>query len=205
MIKGLASLLAIAACAWAGSAAAATNLALSTGDGIHYSGSGALPSITTGRTYQAIFYYEGLIPTLATFMLGGVEYTHSWDPINGNEKPYDGHDHPRFAACNAGNGCLKEVSPGVAVGTLYFDPDYSFPCGPSTPIGTLCSRFTNWSTQGPETMFDFQGYTDGSGVAPKVSYSFAAIPEPSTWAMMIVGFGAVGTMVRASRRRRAFA
>jgi hypothetical protein len=31
----------------------------------------------------------------------------------------------------------------------------------------------------------------------------AAVPEPATWAMMIVGFGAVGSMVRTSRRRTA--
>lgn len=29
----------------------------------------------------------------------------------------------------------------------------------------------------------------------------SAVPEPATWAMMIVGFGAVGSMVRTSRRR----
>lgn len=29
----------------------------------------------------------------------------------------------------------------------------------------------------------------------------SAVPEPATWAMMIVGFGAVGAMVRVSRRR----
>ncbi len=32
----------------------------------------------------------------------------------------------------------------------------------------------------------------------------AAVPEPATWAMMIIGFGAVGSMVRTSRRRSAF-
>ena len=31
-----------------------------------------------------------------------------------------------------------------------------------------------------------------------------AVPEPATWAMMIIGFGAVGSMVRTSRRRNAF-
>ena len=36
-------------------------------------------------------------------------------------------------------------------------------------------------------------------------YSLAAgVPEPSTWAMMIIGFGGVGTMVRSNRRRNAF-
>ncbi|MBT9474077.1 MAG: PEPxxWA-CTERM sorting domain-containing protein [Phenylobacterium sp.] len=30
----------------------------------------------------------------------------------------------------------------------------------------------------------------------------SAVPEPATWAMMIVGFGAAGSMVRSARRRR---
>lgn len=33
----------------------------------------------------------------------------------------------------------------------------------------------------------------------------SAVPEPGTWAMMIIGFGAVGSMVRSSRRRQAYA
>ena len=32
----------------------------------------------------------------------------------------------------------------------------------------------------------------------------SAVPEPATWAMMIIGFGAAGSMVRSSRRRNAF-
>ena len=32
----------------------------------------------------------------------------------------------------------------------------------------------------------------------------SAVPEPATWAMMIIGFGAVGSMVRTSRRRNGF-
>jgi choice-of-anchor C domain-containing protein len=33
----------------------------------------------------------------------------------------------------------------------------------------------------------------------------AAVPEPATWAMMILGFGVVGATVRGSRRRQAIA
>ena len=33
----------------------------------------------------------------------------------------------------------------------------------------------------------------------------AAVPEPATWAMMIIGFGAVGAIMRTPRRRNAFA
>ena len=32
-------------------------------------------------------------------------------------------------------------------------------------------------------------------------FSLSAVPEPATWAMMIIGFGAAGSMVRRSRRR----
>ena len=39
-----------------------------------------------------------------------------------------------------------------------------------------------------------------SGVQSIASIS-SAVPEPATWAMMIIGFGAVGSMVRASRRQ----
>ena len=34
-------------------------------------------------------------------------------------------------------------------------------------------------------------------------YSFAAVPEPQTWALMIVGLGGVGAGLRRSRRRQA--
>jgi len=42
---------------------------------------------------------------------------------------------------------------------------------------------------------------DDTGAAITVA---SAVPEPATWAMMIIGFGAVGSMVRASRRRNVF-
>jgi hypothetical protein len=37
-----------------------------------------------------------------------------------------------------------------------------------------------------------------------LSAAVSAVPEPATWAMMIIGFGAVGSMVRTSRRRNTF-
>lgn len=46
-------------------------------------------------------------------------------------------------------------------------------------------------------------YLDGfGGVVPPPS---SAVPEPATWAMMIIGFGAVGSMARSARRRVAYA
>lgn len=44
------------------------------------------------------------------------------------------------------------------------------------------------------------------GGSDAVLYSTgAAVPEPATWAMMIIGFGAVGTMARSTRRRSSLA
>lgn len=37
-----------------------------------------------------------------------------------------------------------------------------------------------------------------------VGQVLSAVPEPATWAIMIIGLGAVGSMVRTSRGRNAF-
>lgn len=39
-------------------------------------------------------------------------------------------------------------------------------------------------------------------VFPVASGELAAVPEPATWAMMIVGFGFAGTFARSRRRAR---
>ncbi len=55
----------------------------------------------------------------------------------------------------------------------------------------------------------YRGLDEGSYEGAKITATFkllgAAVPEPTTWAMMIVGFFGVGTMVRSSRRRMALA
>ena len=48
-------------------------------------------------------------------------------------------------------------------------------------------------------------FDNKADIIANVSMVTSAIPEPSTWAMMIVGFGGVGAMVRSSRRRMALA
>jgi hypothetical protein len=67
------------------------------------------------------------------------------------------------------------------------------------------------STPGGNNAFEFRGI-DGQGQLIKkfefggsfatlrVNSTDSAIPEPGTWALMILGFGAAGTMLRARRR-----
>ena len=35
--------------------------------------------------------------------------------------------------------------------------------------------------------------------------TISAVPEPATWAMMIIGFASAGSMVRSARRKQALA
>ncbi len=50
------------------------------------------------------------------------------------------------------------------------------------------------------------GEVDGTGgylaVLPVLSGEIGAVPEPASWAMMIIGFGGIGTTLRIGRRRR---
>jgi hypothetical protein len=48
----------------------------------------------------------------------------------------------------------------------------------------------------------YTAYADNV-TANGTTYNFEAVPEPATWAMMIMGFGAAGSVVR--RRRQALA
>jgi choice-of-anchor C domain-containing protein len=63
--------------------------------------------------------------------------------------------------------------------------------------------FTAFDTQST-LVFNSQTHTPYGPALDNVSIS-SAVPEPATWAMMIMGFGGVGGMVRASRRKQALA
>jgi hypothetical protein len=58
-----------------------------------------------------------------------------------------------------------------------------------------------------KTCYDYTTYAQSNtaDIQARISMVTSAVPEPSTWAMMIVGFGAAGAMVRSSRRRGALA
>jgi hypothetical protein len=95
----------------------------------------------------------------------------------------------------------------VGTNISFVDSTGSFPPDSTTPINFIAdSTFTVTQYSGPRGIpapyfyiaaLDHLTITDDSGT--KTLY---AVPEPTTWAMMLLGFGAIGATARQSRRFR---
>ena len=76
--------------------------------------------------------------------------------------------------------------------------------GVSIDPATNMSGFSlsNISFTGDSIIVNWQGlsFTDTTVVSLNVVFGAAAVPEPGTWAMMLLGFGAVGVALRRGRK-----
>jgi len=81
----------------------------------------------------------------------------------------------------------------------YYLPRSMGPCGPAISVGAFC---------GDAARVDINSLAFGiNGGSGPVDYkltvtSFTAVPEPATWAMMIVGFGMLGARLRLKQAQR---
>ena len=71
---------------------------------------------------------------------------------------------------------------------------------PSTNLGGF--SLANISFTGDSIAVNWQGldFTRDTVVSLNVTFGDAAVPEPSTWAMMLLGFGAAGIAMRRGRK-----
>ena len=124
----------------------------------------------------------------------------------------------RFLAALASEALLGQVFLDSSLGSFDSRPyltrgcDDVLQCRVITPYALTSGGFTGSFADNLGT-FDSVGTTiNGSSFAtsqnPTVTFAVftpsltAAVPEPSTWAMMLVGFGFVGCGIRAAKRRQ---
>lgn len=124
--------------------------------------------------------------------ISGVDYTVSFD-LSGNP---DGGTETRTAIVSI-DGSLPSVqtyvvSPANSRETMNWQTfSYSFTAFAS--VSRLVFASADFSPFGP-ALDNVSVVADGGGIG-------AAVPEPATWAMLVIGFGMVGVSVRSRRPR----
>lgn len=150
--------------------------------GTYWVASNGSRSIDLNGSYQA-----GQVSQTVSGLTAGHSYTVSFD-LAGNP-----------------DGAPLTKSLDVIIGGVL--KNYTFPLGGATHanLGWVGHSFNFTATSSSE-LLSFGPNGDAGGafgpVLDNVSVS-AAVPEPSTWAMMLIGFGGLAMMAR--RRRRALA
>lgn len=86
--------------------------------------------------------------------------------------------------CNGGSNGIEVGNPGT--GTIFLNYNGS---GTSLTLDNFAVRYQSLGLDG-----------EGSGTGTVITTS--PVPEPATWALMILGFGLVGGVMRSSRRQQ---
>lgn len=139
--------------------------------------------------------------------LAPAQSTISWSDANVGTSPFSATID--FSNTLAGNYfvSLTTASPNVMFDSLAI---YRLVMG--TPTGAPVLQYMGGSTDdihkvpgsfgAGDYRLTFSGTTTGGGGEAGTLSFFAAVPEPATWAMMLVGFAGIGMAMR--RRRRPF-
>jgi hypothetical protein len=102
------------------------------------------------------------------------------------------------------NGSANTISPiikfrepvgSLNIGTSYSPNEYKTNSNPVTFSGFQTKITIVGATAGAPRNFDSIAINIFNG-----TFTFTAIPEPATWAMMLIGFGGIGASMRARRQ-----
>jgi hypothetical protein len=90
----------------------------------------------------------------------------------------------------------------ITNGALITDPNVSITFVTIDPASTGLGIFnaSNVTFDGHDVAVDWQNQTFLAGSKVILDINSGAVPEPATWAMMVLGFGAMGGYIRRSRR-----
>jgi hypothetical protein len=154
---------------------------------------------TTGSTQTVNFAYQGSLQT----SVAGLNFV---IPVSGLDQRSFASSEVRLSGGTftaTGSGLFTIASADFA--NFLAAPNCGFGNGPfgvcaSTPFFGVSPSFTvnNIVASNPGGVSVFAGI--GTSVITTtnfaLTYSFSAVPEPATWAMMLIGFGAVGSAMR---------
>jgi hypothetical protein len=145
--------------------------------------SGYLATFTTRAEQEFVIQALGGGTTLNALWLGGYQTAGAPEPSGG----WNWVTGETWSGVALNDPVLPRAD--VPFNNLYFD---------GSPEGFLITWFNSGGLN------DYTGAPDANGVAARgyiVEFEVGAVPEPSTWAMMILGFTGVGYMTYRRRRQ----
>jgi len=187
----------LAAMLVAGAGEAATTIAFEPGQGLLYSSGEPAPYAWVEDGYMIRRYVPGganVTPDLA----GG-----RFHVAAGEELIVQFHEAPG-SSFNIGSfdidasAPLKMISQLGAVQDIFVDAISGFQPVAGLPIDSSVFNYASVLRSTDGSAFSI----DNIGIG---AFSVGGVPEPATWAMMILGFGIAGTALRYQRRRAALA
>jgi hypothetical protein len=108
-----------------------------------------------------------------------------------------------FSLTNTAAGLYSIVLNTSSPGVTFDSATLTGPGGPYTlglfPDNTSLKLFPTQIAAG-DYVFSFTGHAGASGTLTGNVTITSAVPEPGTWAMMLLGFGAIGLAIRSRRR-----
>jgi hypothetical protein len=160
----------------------------------------------SGLAYTATYVFDTAVPGAAQYGSGGTFFTYGGGvntpavsaamTINGHTFTTNGLGHAELDASNMSSGSFRTYAQANAAFGSQFD-NFLETQDPAAPYPTsLSSPFTyTYHAVGTSSAYGtFKIGGDWLSLSPTTVTLTAAVPEPSTWAMMILGFAGVGFM-----------